>query len=84
MINDHNYMMLLIVYTLAGPFFVAIDSNISSYREVITFSHLLNEFNQSNQNNHKTMSTSDILQNNVVGSKIQYWVVSVSLPVFTG
>ena len=72
------------IYILAGLFFVAIDSTISSYREVITFSHLLNEFNQSNQNNHKTMSTSDVLQNNVVGNKTQYWVVSVSLPVFTG
>ena len=72
------------IYILAETFFVAIDSTISSYREVITFSHLLNEFNQSNQNDHKTMSTSDVLQKNVVGNKTQYWVVSVSLTVFTG
>ena len=99
----------------AGLFFVAIDSTISSYKEVITFSHrlngifafwhtistpylnarsheergpyaktLLNEFNQSNQNDYKTMSTSDVLQKNVVDNKTQYWVVSVSLTVFTG
>ena len=32
---------------------------------------------------HKTMSTSDVLQKTVVGNKTQYWVVSVSLTVFT-
>ena len=60
---------------------MAIVSTIGSYREVITFSHLLNEFNQSNQNDHKTMSTSDVLENNVVGNKTQYYVVSVSFPL---
>ena len=69
MINDHNYMMLLIVYTLARPFSVAIDSTIWNYREVITSSP--------SQNDHKTISTSDVLQNNVVGNKTQYWVVSI-------
>ena len=100
--------MILCRLPLAGLFFVAIDATISSYREVITFSHrlngvfafcrtistpylcgpnaktLLNEFNQSNQKDYKTMSTSDVLQKNVVGNKTQFWVVSVSLTVFTG
>ena len=37
-----------------------------------------------NRSSNKTMSTSDVLQKNVVGNKTQHLVVSASLTVFTG